>query len=182
MKTLKVHAYYRRFSHFLQRGCRKNAVQLSQSSASARQLHLSAFNVQPRLPFCGIFSVFMLLLFKFAISNSPKIGNLALTFPIACGKLINADEAACLISLDADIAQLVERLIRNHQVKGSSPFIGSIFYRGVAQFGSAFGSGPKGRGFESRHFDAKNEATCNKASRFFCALFANMHRCGTGCG
>ena len=27
----------------------------------------------------------------------------------------------------ADIAQLVERLIRNHQVKGSSPFIGSIF-------------------------------------------------------
>ena len=26
----------------------------------------------------------------------------------------------------ADIAQLVERLIRNHQVKGSSPFIGSI--------------------------------------------------------
>lgn len=130
----------------------------------------------------AFFPVFMLLLFKFAIFNSPKIGNLALTFPIACGKLINADEAACLISLDADIAQLVERLIRNHQVKGSSPFIGSIFYRGVAQFGSAFGSGPKGRGFESRHFDAKNEATCNKASRFFCALFANMHRCGTGCG
>ena len=49
----------------------------------------------------------------------------------------------------AAIAQLVERLIRNHQVKGSSPFIGSIFYRGVAQFGSAFGSGPKGRRFKS---------------------------------
>lgn len=29
----------------------------------------------------------------------------------------------------ADVAQLVERLIRNHQVKGSSPFIGSIFSR-----------------------------------------------------
>ena len=101
----------------------------------------------------AFFTVFMLLLFKFAISNSPKIGNLALTFPIACGKLINADEAACLISLDADIAQLVERLIRNHQVKGSSPFIGSIFYRGVAQFGSAFGSGPKGRRFKSCHLD-----------------------------
>ena len=101
----------------------------------------------------AFFPVFMLLLFKFAISNSPKIGNLALTFPIACGKLINADEAACLISLDADIAQLVERLIRNHQVKGSSPFIGSIFYRGVAQFGSAFGSGPKGRRFKSCHLD-----------------------------
>ena len=28
----------------------------------------------------------------------------------------------------ADIAQLVERLIRNHQVKGSSPFIGSFFF------------------------------------------------------
>ena len=90
---------------------------------------------------------------KFAISNSPKIGNSALTYPIACGKLINADEAVCLISLDADIAQLVERLIRNHQVKGSSPFIGSIFYRGVAQFGSAFGSGPKGRRFKSCHLD-----------------------------
>ena len=104
----------------------------------------------------AFFPVFMLLLFKFAISNSPKIGNLALTFPIACGKLINADEAACLISLDADIAQLVERLIRNHQVKGSSPFIGSIFYRGVAQFGSAFGSGPKGRRFKSCHLDQKS--------------------------
>ena len=76
-----------------------------------------------------------------------------MTFFIACDKLINADEAACLISLDADIAQLVERLIRNHQVKGSSPFIGSIFYRGVAQFGSAFGSGPKGRRFKSCHLD-----------------------------
>ena len=42
--------------------------------------------------------------------------------------------------LRADIAQMVERLIRNHQVKGSSPFIGSIFFRGVAQLGSAFGS------------------------------------------
>ena len=29
-------------------------------------------------------------------------------------------------------------------------------WRGVAQFGSAFGSGPKGRGFESRHFDHLN--------------------------
>ncbi len=55
----------------------------------------------------------------------------------------------------ADIAQLVERLIRNQQVMGPSPIIGSSFFRGVAQFGSAFGSGPKGRGFESRHFDAR---------------------------
>ena len=160
MKTLKVHAYYRRFSHFLQRGCRKNAVQQKKMQCSSvNQAHPpgnctfphSTCNHASRS--AAFFPVFMLLLFKFAISNSPKIGNLALTFPIACGKLINADEAACLISLDADIAQLVERLIRNHQVKGSSPFIGSIFYRGVAQFGSAFGSGPKGRRFKSCHLD-----------------------------
>ena len=118
----------------------------------------------------AFFPVFMLLLFKFAISNSPKIGNLALTFPIACGKLINADEAACLISLDADIAQLVERLIRNHQVKGSSPFIGSIFYRGVAQFGSAFGSGPKGRRFKSCHLDQKTPETVRFPVLFLFAL------------
>ena len=63
------------------------------------------------------------------------------------------------------MAQVVERLTRNEQVEGSSPSIGSYtarhdssgraayYFRGVAQFGSAFGSGPKGRGFESRHFD-----------------------------
>ena len=121
----------------------------------------------------AFFPVFMLLLFKFAISNSPKIGNLALTFPIACGKLINADEAACLISLDADIAQLVERLIRNHQVKGSSPFIGSIFYRGVAQFGSAFGSGPKGRRFKSCHLDhSKYQLLIQRLVLFFYPMAA----------
>ena len=51
------------------------------------------------------------------------------------------------------MAQLVEQRIRNARVKGSSPFIGSI--RGVAQFGSAFGSGPKGRGFKSRRPDQR---------------------------
>ena len=51
----------------------------------------------------------------------------------------------------AKLAQSVEQRIRNARVKGSSPFIGSI--RGVAQFGSAFGSGPKGRGFKSRRPD-----------------------------
>lgn len=30
-------------------------------------------------------------------------------------------------------------------------------YPGVAQFGSALGSGPRGRGFESRHSDQKKE-------------------------
>ena len=50
------------------------------------------------------------------------------------------------------MAQSVEQRFRKPQVEGSSPSVGSLF-RGVAQFGSAFGSGPKGRGFESRHFD-----------------------------
>lgn len=49
---------------------------------------------------------------------------------------------------NANVAQSVEQRFRKPQVKGSSPFIGSIF-RGVAQFGSAFGSGPKGRVFKS---------------------------------
>ena len=53
----------------------------------------------------------------------------------------------------ANVAQLVEQLIRNQQVWGSSPHIGSIVCRGVAQFGSAFGSGPKGRWFKSSHPD-----------------------------
>ena len=56
---------------------------------------------------------------------------------------------------NANVAQLVEQLIRNQQVRGSSPLIGSTIYRGVAQFGSAFGSGPKGRRFKSCHLDQK---------------------------
>ena len=58
----------------------------------------------------------------------------------------------------ANVAQLVEQRFRKPQVKGSSPFIGSIF-RGVAQFGSAFGSGPKGRRFKSCHLDQKKPET-----------------------
>ena len=54
---------------------------------------------------------------------------------------------------NANVAQSVEQLIRNQQVRGSSPLIGSTTYRGVAQFGSAFGSGPKGRRFKSCHLD-----------------------------
>jgi hypothetical protein len=45
------------------------------------------------------------------------------------------------------VAQLAEQRTRNAQVKSSNLFIGSI--RGVAQLGSAFGSGPKGRVFKS---------------------------------
>ena len=37
--------------------------------------------------------------------------------------------------------------------------------RGVAQFGSALGSGPRGRGFKSRHLDQKND------KEFFLVIF-----------
>lgn len=53
---------------------------------------------------------------------------------------------------NANVAQSVEQRFRKPQVKGSSPFIGSIF-RGVAQFGSAHRSGRWGRKFESCHLD-----------------------------
>ena len=65
----------------------------------------------------------------------------------------------------AKLAQSVEQRIRNAQVVSSSLTFGSMeeglrlalvpFFRGVAQFGSAFGSGPKGRGFKSRRPDQK---------------------------
>ena len=58
-----------------------------------------------------------------------------------------------LARLNANVAQSVEQRFRKPQVKGSSPFIGLPFGRGVAQFGSAFGSGPKGRRFKSCHLD-----------------------------
>jgi hypothetical protein len=35
--------------------------------------------------------------------------------------------AAKMVEENADVAQLVEQLIRNQQVNGSSPFVGSIF-------------------------------------------------------
>jgi hypothetical protein len=36
--------------------------------------------------------------------------------------------------------------------------------RGVAQFGSAFGSGPKGRWFKSSHLDHQNECPIEEIS------------------
>ena len=71
----------------------------------------------------------------------------------------------------ANVAQLVEQPIRNQQVRGSSPLIGSI-YRGVAQFGSAFGSGPKGRRFKSCHLDQKKPET----ERFPVLFLSLLHK------
>ena len=71
----------------------------------------------------------------------------------------------------ANVAQLVEQPIRNQQVRGSSPLIGSI-YRGVAQFGSAFGSGPKGRRFKSCHLDQKTAGNLRISGFFLC----NLHK------
>ncbi len=82
-------------------------------------------------------------------------------FPLTKPRFFAIISRLNLFSACANMAQLVEQLIRNQQVEGSSPSIGSLaqgraLNRGVAQFGSAFGSGPKGRGFESRHFDTKH--------------------------
>ena len=68
----------------------------------------------------------------------------------------------------AKVAQSVEQRFRKPQVKGSSPFFGST--RGVAQFGSAFGSGPKGRRFKSCHLDQKTCGIENQSHRFFIVL------------
>ena len=76
-------------------------------------------------------------------------------------------------TLNANVAQSVEQLIRNQQVKGSSPFIGSIF-RGVAQLGSAFGSGPKGRRFKSCHLDQKMAGNLRISGFFLCNLHKGM--------
>lgn len=70
---------------------------------------------------------------------------------------------------NANVAQSVEQRFRKPQVKGSSPFIGSIF-RGVAQFGSAFGSGPKGRRFKSCHLDHSKSGSVLTES-----LFSMLH-------
>ena len=63
----------------------------------------------------------------------------------------------------ANVAQMVAQLIRNQQVRGSSPLVGSTFsqatYRGVAQLGSALRSGRRGRRFKSCHPDHKNAFT-----------------------
>ena len=72
----------------------------------------------------------------------------------------------------ANVAQSVEQLIRNQQVRGSSPLIGSTQHRGVAQFGSAFGSGPKGRRFKSCHLDQKKPET----ERFPVLFLSLLHK------
>ena len=47
-----------------------------------------------------------------------------------------------------------------------SAFIGAVL-RGVAQFGSALGSGPRGRGFKSRRLDQKKEEGCENSLLLF---------------
>ena len=55
------------------------------------------------------------------------------------------------VHLFASLAQLVEHLICNQAVICSSQIRG--FFRDIAQSGSAFGLGPKGRRFESSYPD-----------------------------
>ena len=65
----------------------------------------------------------------------------------------------------ANVAQLAEQRTRNAQVKSSNLFIGSI--RGVAQLGSAFGSGPKGRVFKSPRPDQISMIFSRKYHAYF---------------
>ena len=82
-----------------------------------------------------------------------------------CGKILYCERRL----KRANVAQLAEQRFRKPQVKGSSPFIGSTL-RGVAQFGSAFGSGPKGRRFKSCHLDQKPEQNVTFCPVFFYPL------------
>ena len=80
------------------------------------------------------------------------------------------------------IAQLVERLNGIQEVRGSTPLTSTTYknpFRGVAQTGSAFAWGAKGRGFKSRrsdhlpsislaHFAMKQQARATQA--FFARL------------
>ena len=81
------------------------------------------------------------------------------------------------------IAQLVEQRSPKPRAVGSiptAPAIYSIKYRGVAQFGSATGLGPVGRGFKSCHPDhlirtAAYTASVNAAAQkisFICGPLA----------
>ena len=55
-----------------------------------------------------------------------------------------------------------------------------VRHRGVAQLGSAFGSGPKGRGFESRHFDTINPLKCKHFEGFsFWLTILKIHKMPT---
>ena len=55
-----------------------------------------------------------------------------------------------------------------------SVFIGAVL-RGVAQFGSALGSGPRGRGFKSRRLDQKKKKVV-KTAFFFFLIVSDMRR------
>jgi hypothetical protein len=59
---------------------------------------------------------------------------------LRCGENVDfADEliADRMAEEQADVAQLVEQLIRNQQVNGSSPFVGSIESEDRVSFGDA---------------------------------------------
>ena len=73
----------------------------------------------------------------------------------------------------ANVAQLAEQRTRNAQVKSSNLFIGSI--RGVAQLGSAFGSGPKGRVFKSPRPDHEKSESFHMGGVAFCFIFSLVY-------
>ncbi len=78
---------------------------------------LELFSLARRLPCCRVAFSFLLTGSKLFISQG----------------LRDLQEAARMISGEcADVAQLVEQLIRNQQVNGSSPFVGSSVLNDLA--------------------------------------------------
>ena len=53
-------------------------------------------------------------------------------------------------------------------------------FRGVAQFGSAFGSGPKGRGFKSRHLDQLSPHVLIQSMRTSFCIYRLINRHNKG--
>ncbi len=72
-----------------------------------------------------------------------------------CPLIVCKETWSRVISVLNEILQNRENLIK-YLTKNKMYDILIRSHRGVAQFGSALGSGPRGRGFESRHSDHKN--------------------------
>jgi hypothetical protein len=66
---------------------------------------------------------------EFRVAFSLYVGTVAVLFAACAGRAclhLEKPTQPVRISNEADVAQLVEQLIRNQQVNGSSPFVGSI--------------------------------------------------------
>jgi hypothetical protein len=76
------------------------------------------------------------------------------------GRLALRQLASHLESSQADVAQLVEQSIRNRQVSGSTPLVGSKFHAGLSDV----------CGFRCTTFAHQNLRTTMRSSRFIAAF------------